>query len=586
MNKFLLTWYGITDLRASLEFESSTGPVLGALSSGEYDEVFILGYTDKAKSDELNNQHSLFHERLSNVEHWNTSKEYDFISKYSNTETAHVHFINWLKRKLEEAGKSIKVVFRPVHLKHLNDTEGIYEAAIHSMNLALSREGDKLLTLYLSPGTPVMAFVWSLASFKFPNAKKRLIASPQSDREPKEILLPSEWLEWNGRQVKADDIKDESFDVVFHLFGEQRIPSLLGVKQFPSRKHVFLSTMKYPAEIMKQFTEDAEFEEIIVDPYDPEDIRRKILLTISEIPGFPRIGFNLTGGTKLMYAGALAACKKLNATSFYFNSKSNEVLFLNDFRREKIKEIDSVEQFIKLNTNNLSITKSGLRDENIEIFDEQRQKLTNLLWANRRKLAKMYKSLLEYNNGFIPFTMKQGEICLVLREDKSCNVKIGDKSFEFDYWVDFAKYITGGWFEEYVYLKLLPLAESGVIRDLRIGLEVSVKETTDRKSKDYREQWESIFGIKYQELDVTFSDGIHLYIIECKAGRINSDHVMKLENINRYFGGVEGRAILASCMMPDDSIINKKIKESKNIQLISGEAIHYEVSRIIRGGGK
>ena len=586
MKKYLLTWYGITDLRASLGFESSSGPVLAALISDEYDEVFILGYTDETKIVEQQNRNGLSQEELSNARQWSKMEEFEFVSVHSNTKNAHEHFITWLQKELKDAGKNTTITFSPVLLKHLNDTEGIYGAAIEAINLAVSREDDKVLTLYLSPGTPVMAFVWSLASLKYPNTKKRLIASPQSNEQPKEILLPSEWLEWNGRQVRTDDVMGESFDVVFHLFGEQRIPSLLGVNQFSSGKHVFLSTAKYPAEIMKQFTGNAKFEEIMVDPYDPEDIRKKILLSISDMPGYPRVGFNLAGGTKLMYAGALAACRILNATPFYFNSKSNEVLFLNDFRREKIEEIDSVEKFIKLNTNNLTITNKGSKDENSDIFNEKRVELTNLLWSQRNKLTRVYKQLSEFNNEFVTFKVTEGRIKLELRDDKSVYVKIGEEEFEFDYWADFGKYITGGWFEEYVYLKLLPLAESGRIKDLRIGLEVSVKETSDGKSMNLREQLKSIFRNKYQELDVTFTDGIHLYIIECKAGRISSDYVMKLENINRYFGGVEGRAIMVACMMPNDSIIDKKIKESRNMQLISGEEIFSEVSRMIRPGRK
>jgi hypothetical protein len=31
MKKFLLTWYGITDFRASLGFENTDGPIAGAL---------------------------------------------------------------------------------------------------------------------------------------------------------------------------------------------------------------------------------------------------------------------------------------------------------------------------------------------------------------------------------------------------------------------------------------------------------------------------------------------------------------------------------------------------------------------------
>ena len=45
MKKFLLTWYGITDFRASLGFENTDGPIAGALTSDSYSDVIVLGYT-------------------------------------------------------------------------------------------------------------------------------------------------------------------------------------------------------------------------------------------------------------------------------------------------------------------------------------------------------------------------------------------------------------------------------------------------------------------------------------------------------------------------------------------------------------
>ena len=52
MNKILLTWYGITDYRASLGFErGGDGPVLGALKSEHYELVLVLGYLNTAKAE-------------------------------------------------------------------------------------------------------------------------------------------------------------------------------------------------------------------------------------------------------------------------------------------------------------------------------------------------------------------------------------------------------------------------------------------------------------------------------------------------------------------------------------------------------
>ncbi len=77
--------------------------------------------------------------------------------------------------------------------------------------------GEKFVMLYLSPGTPVMAFVWALAALSYPELKKRLIASSVVGMAPEVVSLPAEWLKQHG--AKQDAIRDISngFDVTFHL---------------------------------------------------------------------------------------------------------------------------------------------------------------------------------------------------------------------------------------------------------------------------------------------------------------------------------------------------------------------------------
>ena len=50
MKKVLMTWYGITDLKASLGLEFNNGPILSALLAEEYTDILILGYTNKDKA--------------------------------------------------------------------------------------------------------------------------------------------------------------------------------------------------------------------------------------------------------------------------------------------------------------------------------------------------------------------------------------------------------------------------------------------------------------------------------------------------------------------------------------------------------
>ncbi len=579
MKTYLMTWYGMTDFRASLELEQTTGPVLSALLTGDYTDVVILGFT---RADKPETKADEFQQRATGIKDSNPDAVRQFLDLFANTADAHCHFNGWLKQRLHDAGKKLAVHFHPVELTQLNDAQGIYNAATRCLNTVAASEGEKRVTLYLSPGTPVMAFVWAFAALRHPALTKQLIASSQPGKPPESVALPAEWLEWQGPEVQKTHTKPDQYDAIFHLFGEQRMPNLLGVIQFSSRKHIFVNSARFPAYVMKQFLGEAEYGEIAVDPYDPENVRSAILNMTAKMPADAKIGFNVTGGTKLMYAGALAACRKINAIPFYFDSRNNQLIYLNDFKTAETKLISSVETFIRLNGNDLFISKAGHWDDIPGIKSQDRESLTNELWRARSKISRLYKKLSGYNDGFKPFELDERDIYVKLAKDKSAKISIGSRHFGFKEWPDFAKYLSGGWFEEYTFMKLQPLVDAGLIKDMRIGLEVSFKEdNADRKSLGFK-QLNTLFGNAYQEFDITFTDGRRLYVIECKAGNVKSEHVMKLQNIVRYFGGIEGRAVLASCFPPRNEVIRKKIDDSKNLQLASGKNLFRQLEEIIQ----
>ena len=582
MKNYLMTWYGTTDFRASLGLEQSVGPVLGALLAEDYTDVVILGFSHSEKVETIADQ---FDRQMENFEDSDSDLARQFVDMFLNTGNAHHHFSEWLKEQLRDAGKKVEVRFHPVGLTHLNDTEGIYEAATQSLNAVAASEGEKQVTFHLSPGTPVMAFVWAFVALRHPSLKKRLIASSRPERPPERIVLPNEWLEWHGRQVRTTNSKSDQYDTIFHLFGEQRMPNLLGVIQFSSKKHIFVNSAQFPADVMKQFLGETEYGEIAVDPYDPENVRSTILDQVAIVPATAKVGFNLTGGTKLMYAGALAACRKVNATPFYFDSRNNQVIFLNDFKTNETKLISSVETFIQLNGSDLFISKSGRWADIPGIESPDRNRLTNEIWQARKKIARLYWELSRYNGSFQPFKLYNEDIFVMLSKDKSAKISIGLNHFEFKEWPDLAKYLSGGWFEEYTFMKLQPLVDAGLIKDMRIGLEVSFKEdSADKNSSSLRAQPSNPFGDPYQELDITFTDGRRLYVIECKAGTVKTEHIMKLQNIVRYFGGVEGRGVLVYCSYPKSKVIRKKIDDSKNLRLASGNRLFRQVEELIQSG--
>ncbi len=582
MKKILLTWYGITDLKASFGTEYSNGPILSALTAEEYTDILILGYTNTEKNDLKKEDFTSNLLEAKNAFNDNRQSDvWSFINKYSNTDIAHNHFIGWIKQQLKDEKIKTDVNFHSVKLAHLNDTEGIYNIAVQVLDIVASWNVEKEIFFYLSPGTPVMAFVWAFAALRHPDLDKKLLASPIMNKKPEIVSLPKEWLEWHSKSINEKGEHIEEYDIIFHLFGEQRMPSLLGILQFKTKKHVFVNSKQYPATVMKPFLNGSDFAELSVEPFDPSDTKDKILQYLKDAPTHIKIGFNLTGGTKLMYAGASSACKKINATPFYFDIIHDKLIFLDDFKTKEIKPITSVETFITLHSDNLFVAKQGYWNEIANINIDDRERLTNILWKARSKIAKLYRSIIPYVDNRRNFSVQNNNISINFFSNYNVEITIERREFTFENWKDFPVYITGGWFEEYTYMQLKPLVDNGDIYDLRIGLEVGLKEQNHSKNSFGFDSLKNIFGDTYQELDITFTDGKKLYIIECKAGNIKSDYIMKLQNITKYFGGLKGQGILASCFPPSSKIVKKKITDSKNIRPITGQYFSEELINII-----
>lgn len=606
MKSVLLTWYGITDLRASLGFECD-GPVSGALTAEEYDQVVILGYSDDSKQLSVGTfDDSVFVAGLQKVTTADYRQTLEFVRKYSNTCQAHKWYCEWLESRIASLGRKTDLVFRPVHLKELNDTEGIYEAALAALGDIASSPEECLITLFLSPGTPVMAFVWAFAALNFPRVKKRLISSSRPGVPPEEILLPQEWMEWNGKRVVEPGTERVELDMCFHLFGEQRLPSYWGMAQYPARYHVFVTTAQFDPTSLAPFLGPAKALVLNVNAYDPEDVRSKIIhaLESAKVPATAKIGFNLTGGTKLMYAGAMAACRKLNGFPFYFNQQENSVIDLLTFEKKAIKPIISVETFLRLNSNGLHLLNAGHWADIPDIDALGRDELTEFLWQHKKEVADIYKPISvltdvrkmsgrdakgKAREGRAPFTYPEPgsglgihQISAAAEWDGSAEFVMGSKSYQFDSFPYFQKFITGGWFEEYSYRQLKELENEGVIFDLRIGTMLSYDAAISSHPRKTRHHIHARTEERpFQEFDLLFTDGSRLYIVECKAGAVTSDHVVKLNDEVRRYGGIGGRGLLVCCFQPRDPIINKRISECPSCRLVVAQTLCSQVRNLI-----
>ena len=118
------------------------------------------------------------------------------------------------------------------------------------------------------------------------------------------------------------------------------------------------------------------------------------------------------------------------------------------------------------------------------------------------------------------------------------------------------EYLTGGWFEEYVYYMVKKHIQP---QDLSIGIKISSN------------------GVRHNnELDVVFTKGNKLYVIECKTGvqteRLFNEIVYKLCAIKEALLGVSCYSYIFS-FKRDDSDVLKKIAANMDIVFIDHDVL-------------
>lgn len=180
--------------------------------------------------------------------------------------------------------------------------------------------------------------------------------------------------------------------------------------------------------------------------------------------------------------------------------------------------------------------------------------LSNLLYEHRSRIIPLYQIINNSYSKDKTIKICDNNLKLLYKDHQVC-VNIDGKEMKLKYSEnedDFRKYIIGGWFEEYIYFELLNLLDKQVIYDLRLNMRLSVESMTDTQRNERP---------IYAELDMAFSDGKNLYIIECKSGGLKDKGVLANLSTNaQIFGGANAKCILISS---DDHLgqnIQEKIK--------------------------
>lgn len=372
----------------------------------------------------------------------------------------------------------------------------------------------------------------------------------------------------------------KKFDVMFHLGGEQNLPNLLAMKAIPAKRHYIAVTEKTAQRsgYLKEFAGPGVVETILFgNAYDFAVIAR-VIRSRAEDSGGDSFAFNITGGTKIMSLAAIEVARALGAAYFYVDTSGRQILCWNwsVSRLPLSRPYLGIDDFLRA---------SGHKPERVSRDPVASQTATDFVYAVRylyhdlqRELNRTLKfkrinyseanakiSAVEFSTLFPLYSRKDSGCYIDYSAEGRIMICIGNESCELEIHDSYQKvlhWLAGGWFEEYVYFRLAQYLDSGDISELRLGVRV-----------DWRENMSCNQGKVKQEIDIVFTDGIELWLMEVKTGRISQDDFNRLENNCSAFAGVLSCGILVSLWKKDakgDPEILERSRGAFSVAMING----------------
>jgi hypothetical protein len=364
------------------------------------------------------------------------------------------------------------------------------------------------------------------------------------------------------------------FDTVVHTCGEQPLPILMGCLSVPARRHLFVCS-KTTAPLIPRICREADIlpesaKTIEVNPYDIRGISEALLADLKGAGG--GVCMNVTGGTKPMSIACLITALNRKWDAYYIDTSDRQIIWLTGDRgREPLRPLfTSIEPFVRLSGEQILPPADTASPHPMEIRRELTCHIARELASPLKKLAvRIIRKKVNEQPG-TRFAVKSGQLeaSLTSNQVASLSTPLGD--FTFKDMPDFAVYLAGGWFEEYCCWQLLDLQQRGEIKDLRLNLRTCNEKGEQGKNSK-----------PYQEIDLIFTNGYDLVLIECKSGSIKQEHIQKLENITNRYGGVFGKGILVSVFPPHYGSFPDRLRSSRNIACICGQAIHKLASHVL-----
>ena len=342
--------------------------------------------------------------------------------------------------------------------------------------------------------------------------------------------------------------EEKKFEQMYHLVGEQAIPIYLTAIQFPKDvKHYLLTTesektQKSAESLLRTFKANGYSAEIRSLGASKNAFSFRSLLplfrTIYEEtnPTKEPSALNITGGTKPMSFTSFLVAEKYGTMHTCYLDFPEHQLYWMDGTVTPVQTVLKISDFIQLAGLELREKKSFAAETSFVNFLFQHASLLQRYQGDFAAAANNIFPKKEYPSAKVYFEKKFDEFANSFKPSEKESWKefwaafttpAGQKHMS---WQAQSKFLGGGWFENYVYTSLKNTDKQ--ITEILQGAEVIIPD--------------SDAGNSMQELDVVYTDGYSLTILECKAGIVTQDHVQKLENLGFRFAGALGVSALVS----------------------------------------
>jgi hypothetical protein len=293
--------------------------------------------------------------------------------------------------------------------------------------------------------------------------------------------------------------------IIVNLVSEQTTPNFLFIKEMMQDGDalLFISSKKFEERI-DWIINALEFKNCKIDNIVlPDGVEEKwsqmITLIKEKLSKDHQYVVNLTCGTKYMISAVPKAFDGFNAEFFYIPFPKNIILTINADTSRDINYRMSVKEYFDCNNTSIPNHKSLSKNE----------EYTNSIFEKFVKGELDFDVIEKIRIGYRGKKINIAEIETKENTDEKPQINnlsmfLSDISFPFDeadsLTKDNTRYLTGGWFEEYVYSLIKNDIEP---QDILLGVDLPIAENRRISNRD---------------LDVVFTYENKLFVIECKTG--------------------------------------------------------------------